>query len=119
MRKLGVQTVLKDTNDNDVMVDGRIVTVGASLCQLIERRAPKSTATAKTLLEVGAKISQCEGPVALENAEYNHLKEHFSNNKDFFLTIPLVYVSEAFEAADQLYRDSQKKSKTKDGDDAE
>lgn len=110
MRKLCVGTVIKDTAGKPVTGDGQPITVGMTLCQLVERKNPGSKATARTLFDVGVKINECEGDtVKLENAEYNHLKEHFDKNPSFFTTVSFVAIVDAFEEADRLYREGQKK----------
>lgn len=110
MRKLCVGTVLKDTAGEPIIGEGKSITVGMTLRQLIERQNPGSMATARTLIGVGEKIDQCEGDtVKLENTEYNHLKEHFDKNPGFFTTVSFVCIGDAFEEADRLYREGEKK----------
>lgn len=115
MRKLRVGMVLKDTAGKPVIGDGQPITVGMSLCQLIERQNPGSVATARTLFDTGVKINECEGEwVSLENAEYNHLEEHFKKFPAFFTTVAYLHIADAFEEADRLYREGQKKAKEKE-----
>lgn len=110
MKKLCVGTVLKDTAGEPIAGDGQPITVGMSLRQLIERQNPGSVATARTLYDTGVKIKECEDAwVKLENGEYNHLEEHFKKFPNFFTTVAYLFIADAFEEGDRLYREGQKK----------